>query len=74
VVSRMHRPQLTTGKGIYQYYNRLCVQRPDWEGGKSRPHRESITERPTVSSVAITTELPAHIGLVSCNIIWDCNT
>jgi len=31
---------------------------PVWTGGKSRPHRDSIPDRPAVSSVAIPTELP----------------
>ena len=29
-----------------------------WMGGKSRPHRDSISDRPARSSVAIPTELP----------------
>jgi len=31
---------------------------PVWTGGKSRPNRDSITDRPARSSVAIPTELP----------------
>ena len=31
---------------------------PVWRGGKSRPHRVSIPDRPARSSVAISTELP----------------
>ena len=31
---------------------------PVWTGGKSRPHRDSIPDRPARSSVAIPTELP----------------
>ena len=31
---------------------------PVWTGGKSRPHRDSIPNRPSRSSVAIPTELP----------------
>jgi hypothetical protein len=34
---------------------------PVWKGGKSRPHRDLIPERLPRSSVAIPTELPAHI-------------
>ena len=33
-------------------------QGPVWTGGKSRPHRDSIPDRPARSSVAIPTELP----------------
>ena len=31
---------------------------PVWTGGKSRPHRDSIPDRPARSSVAVPTELP----------------
>ena len=31
---------------------------PVWTGGKTRPHRDSIPDRPARSSVAIPTELP----------------
>ena len=31
---------------------------PVWTGGKSRPHRDSIPDRPARSSIAIPTELP----------------
>ena len=33
---------------------------PVWTGGKSRPHRYSIPDRPARSSVGIPTELPAR--------------
>jgi len=33
---------------------------PVWTGGKSRPHRDSIPDRPAHSSVAIPTSYPAH--------------
>jgi len=35
---------------------------PVWTSGKSRPHRDSIPDRPARISVAIPTELPAHIS------------
>ena len=39
---------------------------PVWTGGKSRPHWDSIPDRPGRSSVAIPTELPGpHIAEVS---------
>jgi hypothetical protein len=31
---------------------------PVWTGGKSRPHRDSIPDRPALTAVAIPTELP----------------
>ena len=34
------------------------VPGPVWTNGKFRPHRDSIQDRPTRSSVAIPTELP----------------
>ena len=34
---------------------------PLWTGGKSRPHRDSIPDRPARSSVAIPTELPGPL-------------
>jgi len=34
---------------------------PVWTGGKSRPHGDSIPDRPARSSVAIPTELPGPI-------------
>jgi len=38
--------------------------RPVWTGGKSRPHRDSIPDRPARSSVAIPTELPGpHVRI-----------
>jgi len=33
-----------------------------WVGGKSRPHRVSIPDRPARSSVAIPTEPPGPLG------------
>ena len=36
---------------------------PVWTGGKSRPHRDSIPNRPVRSSVAIPTELPCQLQL-----------
>ena len=35
---------------------------PVWTGGKSRPHRDSIPDRPARSSVTIPTELPGPRG------------
>ena len=38
------------------------AQGPVWTGGKSRPHRDSIPDRPARSSVAIPNELPGPLG------------
>ena len=41
------------------------VPGPVWTGGKSRPYRDSIPDRPARSSVAIPTELPCpHIKII----------
>ena len=40
-----------------------------WAGGKSRPHRDSISNRPAPSSVAIATELPGPQGLIYTELI-----
>ena len=39
-----------------------CTPGPVWNGGKSRPHRDSIPDRPARSSVAIPTELPGPLA------------
>ena len=36
---------------------------PVWTGGKSRPHRDSIPDRPARSAVAIPTELSGPLAL-----------
>ena len=59
MVSSTPRPHFTPGKDpvpIVQEAGR--VPGPVWTGGNSRPHRDSITDRPARSSVAIPTELP----------------
>jgi len=34
-----------------------CAPETVWTGGKSRPHRDSIPDRPARSSIAVPTEL-----------------
>ena len=51
---------------------------PVWKGGKLRPHRDSIPDRPARSSVAIPTELPGphFCKIYSRNIyknVLECN-
>jgi len=51
---------LSPGKTRDPFYRRLGgAQGPVWTGGKSRPHRDSIPDRPARSSVNIPTELPS---------------
>jgi len=62
VVSSTPLPPFTPGKDpapILQETGWAPV--PVWTGGKSRPHRDSIPNRPTRSSVPIPTELPGPL-------------
>ena len=59
MVSSTPRPHFTLGKDpvpILQEAGWALV--PVWAGEKSRPHQDSIPDRPARSSVAIPTELP----------------
>ena len=59
VVSNTPRPQFTPGKDPVPILQEAgWTPGPVWTGGKSRPHRDSIPDRPARSSVAISTELP----------------
>jgi hypothetical protein len=59
VVSSTPRPHFTPGKDPVPIVQEAgCAPEPVWTGGKSRPHRDSIPDRPARSSVAISTELP----------------
>jgi len=87
VVSSTPRPHFTPRKepvSILQVAG--WALGPVWTGGKSRPHRDSIPDRPTRSSVAVPTELPGththththtHIyiyikySLIQLCILWD---
>ena len=59
VVSSTPRPHFTPGKDPVPILQEAgWAPGPVWTGGKSRPHRDSISDRPSRSSVAIPTELP----------------
>ena len=59
MVSSTPRPQFTPGKDTVPILQEAgWAPGPVWTGGKSRPHRDSILDRPARSSVAIPTELP----------------
>jgi len=59
VVSSTPQPHFTPGKDPVPILQEAgCARGPVWTGGKSRPHRDSIPDRPASSSVAIPTELP----------------
>ena len=59
VVSSTPRPHFTPGKDPVPILQEAgWAAGPVWTGEKSRPHRDSIPDRPARSSVAIPTELP----------------
>jgi len=59
VVSSTSRPHFTPGKdSIPIVQEAVWAPGPVWTGGKSRPHRNTIPDRPVRSSVTIPTELP----------------
>jgi len=59
VVSSTPRPLFTPGKEPVPILQEAgLAPGPVWTGGNSRPHRDSIPDRPARSSVAIPTELP----------------
>ena len=58
VVSSTPRPHFTPGKDPVPILQEAgWAPGPVWMGGKSRPHRDLIPDRPARSSVAIPTEL-----------------
>ena len=66
VVSSTPWPHFTPGKDREPILQEAgWAPGPVWTGGKSRPHRDSIPDRPARSSVAIPTELPGpHVVCV----------
>ena len=57
--SRTPRPHFTRGKDPVPIFQEAgWAPGMVWNDGKSRPHRDSIPDRPARSSVAIPTELP----------------
>ena len=64
MVSSTPRPHFTPGKDpVPILQEAVWVPGPVWTGGKSRPHRDSIPDRPARSSVTIPTELPGPQNL-----------
>jgi len=62
VVSSTPRPNFTPEKDPVPILQEAgWAPEPDWTGGKSRPHRDLIPDRPSRSSVAIPTELPGPL-------------
>ena len=59
VVSSTPRPHFTPGKDPVPIVQEAgWAPGPVWTGGKSRPHRDSISDSPARSSVSIPTDLP----------------
>jgi len=59
VVTSTTRPHFTSGKDPVPIVQEAgWAPGSVWKGGKSRPYRDPIPERPACSSVAIPTELP----------------
>jgi hypothetical protein len=76
VVSSTPRPSFTPRKDpVPTLQEAEWAPGPVWTGGKSRPHRDSIPDRPARSSVAIPTELPGPLLKIHINIIrrWEYN-
>jgi len=71
VVSSTPGSHFTPGKDpVSILRNAGWASGPVWTGGKTRPHRDSIPDRPARSAVAIPTELPGPPSLiVICKII-----
>jgi len=70
VVSSTPRPLFTSGKvsvPIVQEAGR--ASRPVWTGGKSRPHRDSIPDRPARSQSLYRLSYPAHNVYIKSSLI-----
>ena len=65
MVSNTPQPHFTPGKDLVPILQEAgWAPGPVWTDGKSRPHRDSIPDRPARSSVAIPTELPGpHLNV-----------
>ena len=61
VVSSTPQPQFTTGKDPVPILQEAgCTPGPVWTGGKSRPHRDSIPDRPDRSQSLYRLCYPTH--------------
>ena len=64
VVSSTPRPHFTPGKDPVPILQEAgCAPGPVWMGGKSRPHRDSIPNRPARSQSLYRLSYPAHLTL-----------
>jgi len=64
---------LPPGKTRYPFYRRLGgPPGPVWTGGKSRPHRDSVPDRPVRSQSLYRLSYPAHIYIYVCVCVCVC--
>ena len=62
MVSSTPRPNFTLGKDPVRIVQEAgWVPGPAWTGGKSRPHRDSISDRPARSQSLYRVSYPAHL-------------
>jgi len=73
VVSSTPRPHFTPEKDSVPILQEAgWAPGPVWTGGKSRPHRDSIPDRPAPSQSLYRLSYPAHrLGNVNLKIIWE---
>ena len=77
VVSSTPRPHFTTGKDPVPILQEAgWAPGPVWTGGKSRPHRDSIPDRPARSQSLYQLSYPAHtsymyIVIIRNRITWS---
>ena len=75
MVSSTPRPHFTQGKDPIPILQEAgWAPGPIWTGEKSRPHRDSIPDRPASSSVAIPTELPDPLYYILVLLKYNINT
>ena len=68
VVSSTPRPHFTPGKEPIPILQEAgWAPGPVWTGGKSRPHRDSIPDRPARSQSLYRLSYPAHIYVIKSN-------
>ena len=66
MVSSKPRPHFTPGKDPVPIVQEAgWAPGPVWTGGKSLPHRDTIPDRPARISVAIPTELPGPLMVLT---------
>ena len=78
MVSSTPRPHFTPGKDPVPILQEAeWAPEPVWTGGKSRPHRDSIPDRPTRSQSLYILSYPAHMYMyVYINLyeVWKTDT